>query len=91
MAICAASPLGSSVGQSRIGATFDITGIFQLLTRKIAHFLQSVRGAMTRNLSSQLDRCLYKGYVGMNRWVGLRVIADNVVNIGRAMEKQAAP
>ena len=38
-----------------------------------------------------LDRCRYKGYVGMNRWVGLGVIADNVVNIGRAMEKQAAP
>jgi hypothetical protein len=35
-----------------------------------------------------LDRCRYKGYVGMNRWVGLGVIADNVVNIGRAMEKQ---
>jgi len=27
----------------------------------------------------------------MNRWVGLGVIADNVVNIGRAMEKQAGP
>jgi hypothetical protein len=27
----------------------------------------------------------------MNRWVGLGVIADNVVNIGRAMETQAAP
>jgi hypothetical protein len=26
----------------------------------------------------------------MNPWVGLGVIADNVVNIGRAMEKQAA-
>jgi IS5 family transposase len=38
-----------------------------------------------------LDRCRYKGYVGMNRWVGLGVIADNVVNIGRALEKQAAP
>ena len=38
-----------------------------------------------------LDRCRYKGYVGMNRWVGLGVIADNVVNIGRAMEKQLAP
>jgi IS5 family transposase len=37
-----------------------------------------------------LDRCRYKGYVGMNRWVGLGVIADNVVNIGRAMQKQAA-
>src|SRR5882724_7755882 len=29
-----------------------------------------------------LDRCRYKGYVGMERWVGLGVIADNVVNIG---------
>ncbi len=38
-----------------------------------------------------LDRCRYKGFVGMNRWVGLGVIADNVVNIGRAIEKQAAP
>jgi transposase, IS5 family len=36
-----------------------------------------------------LDRCRYKGYVGMNRWVGLGVIADNVINIGRAMQKQA--
>src|SRR5215831_17358415 len=38
-----------------------------------------------------LDRCRYKGFDGMNRWVGLGVIADNVVNIDRAMERQAAP
>jgi IS5 family transposase len=38
-----------------------------------------------------LDRCRYKGYIGMNRWVGLGVIADNVINIGRAMQKQAVP
>jgi IS5 family transposase len=36
-----------------------------------------------------LDRCRYKGFVGMNRWVGLGVIADNLVNIGHAMEKRA--
>jgi IS5 family transposase len=36
-----------------------------------------------------LRRCRYKGFAGMNRWVGLGVIADNVVNIGRAIEKQA--
>src|SRR6266487_661168 len=36
-----------------------------------------------------LDRCRYKGDAGMKRWVGLGVIADNVVNIGRAMEKQS--
>jgi transposase, IS5 family len=39
----------------------------------------------------RLRRCHYKGYVGMHRWVGLGVIADNLINIGRAMEKQAAP
>ena len=38
-----------------------------------------------------LDRCRYRGYIGMNRWVGLGVIADNVVNIGRAIERRAAP
>ena len=36
-----------------------------------------------------LSRCRYKGEVGMQRWVGLGVIADNLVNIGRAMQKQA--
>jgi transposase, IS5 family len=29
--------------------------------------------------------------IRMDRWVGLGVIADNVVNIGRAMEKKATP
>jgi len=38
-----------------------------------------------------LNRCRYKGEAGMKRWVGLGVIADNLVNIGRAMEKQSAP
>jgi IS5 family transposase len=36
-----------------------------------------------------LDRCRYKGLVGMNRWVGLGVIADNLVNIGRAIEAKS--
>ena len=36
-----------------------------------------------------LDRCRYKGYLGMNRWVGLGVIADNLINISRALDKQA--
>src|SRR4029079_8047016 len=31
-----------------------------------------------------LARCRYLGYVGMTRWVGLGVIADNVLNLGRA-------
>jgi IS5 family transposase len=38
-----------------------------------------------------LNRCRYKGEAGMQRWVGLGVIADNLINIGRALEKQSAP
>ena len=38
-----------------------------------------------------LDRCRYKGDAGMKRWVGLGVIADNLINIGRANKKQPAP
>jgi hypothetical protein len=38
-----------------------------------------------------LNRCRYKGNIGMKRWVGLGVIADNLINIGRAMAKQSAP
>ncbi len=38
-----------------------------------------------------LDRCRYKGLVGMNRWVGLGVIADNLINIGRAMDAKSRP
>ncbi len=32
-----------------------------------------------------LNRCRYKGDSGMKRWVGLGVIADNLINIGKAM------
>ena len=32
----------------------------------------------------------YKGDAGMKRWVGLGVIADNLVNIGSALDKQEA-
>ena len=35
-----------------------------------------------------LDRCRYKSLI---RWGGLGIIANNVANIGRAMERQAAP
>jgi IS5 family transposase len=38
-----------------------------------------------------LDRCRYKGSVGMDRWVGLGVIADILINIGHAMEEAAEP
>jgi IS5 family transposase len=37
-----------------------------------------------------LGRCRYKGFVGMERWVALGVIADNIINIGRTMNKHAA-
>ena len=36
-----------------------------------------------------LNRCRYKGNAGMKRWVGLGVIADNLINIGNAMAKQS--
>lgn len=35
-----------------------------------------------------LNRCRYKGVSGMKRWTGLGVIADNLINIGRAIDKQ---
>jgi IS5 family transposase len=38
-----------------------------------------------------LNRCRYKGDAGMQRWVGLGVIADNLINIGHAMAKRPAP
>jgi transposase, IS5 family len=38
-----------------------------------------------------LSRCRYKGSDGMDRWVGLGVIADNLINIGRVMEQTAEP
>jgi IS5 family transposase len=32
-----------------------------------------------------LRRCLYRGVDGMKRWVGLGVLADNLINIGKAL------
>jgi IS5 family transposase len=37
-----------------------------------------------------LNRCRYKGDDGMKRWVGLAVIADNLINIGRSLAKAAS-
>src|SRR5262249_23597665 len=36
-----------------------------------------------------LNRCRYRGEAGMKRWVGLGVIADNLINISRALDKRA--
>jgi IS5 family transposase len=38
-----------------------------------------------------LNRCRYRGEIGMRRWVGLGVIADNLINIGRAIQNKAGP
>ena len=37
-----------------------------------------------------LRRCLYRGDDGMHRWVGLGVIADNLINIGTAKRMRLA-
>jgi transposase, IS5 family len=38
-----------------------------------------------------LSRCRDKGPVGMGRWAGFGVIADNLVNISGAIERVAEP
>ena len=37
-----------------------------------------------------LNRCRYHGIQGMRRWVGLGVIADNLINIGRYLAPKTA-
>jgi IS5 family transposase len=36
-----------------------------------------------------LNRCRYRGLPGIKRWVGFGVIADNLINIGRALAASA--
>jgi len=36
-----------------------------------------------------LHRCRYRGEAGMQRWVGLGVIADNLINIGRKLAAES--
>jgi IS5 family transposase len=36
-----------------------------------------------------LGRCRYQGEAGMKRWVGLGVIADTVINIGRVLDTRS--
>jgi IS5 family transposase len=38
-----------------------------------------------------LSRCRYRGDDGMKRWVGLGVIADNLISMGNALAKEAKP
>src|SRR5439155_12995940 len=35
-----------------------------------------------------MRRCLYRGFHGMQRWVGLSAMADNVIQIGRCLALQ---
>ncbi len=37
-----------------------------------------------------LNRCRYRGFEGMQRWVGLGVIADNIIQIGHCLALQRA-
>jgi transposase, IS5 family len=37
-----------------------------------------------------LRRCLYRGIEGMKRWVGFGVLADNLINIGKALSEQTS-
>jgi len=37
-----------------------------------------------------LQRCRYRGGAGMKRWVGLGVIADNLINLGRFVAARPA-
>ena len=42
-----------------------------------------------RFIGTNCSRCWFcSGVAGMKRWVGLGVIADNLVNISRVMAKQ---
>jgi IS5 family transposase len=49
------------------------------------------RAARPQKRRHGLARSRYKGDDGMKRWVGLGVIADNLVNIGNALTKPPAP
>jgi IS5 family transposase len=38
-----------------------------------------------------LTRCRYKGDAGMQRWVGLGVLGDNLINLGMALARAERP
>ena len=49
-----------------------------------------VRGAHQRHQApTGLSRCRYRGTTGMKRWVGLGIIAENLMSMGNTMAKQA--
>jgi hypothetical protein len=48
-----------------------------------------IKADQSSQASSWLNRCRYKGQPGIQRWVGLGVIADNLINIGHALASTA--
>jgi hypothetical protein len=38
----------------------------------------------------RMNHCRYRGFEGMQRWVGLGVIANNIIQIGRCLALQRA-
>lgn len=45
----------------------------------------------SREIRARLaDRCRYRGEDGMKRWVGLGVIADNLINVGVEIDRHSA-
>ena len=52
----------------------------------LGHFSRAEVGQFWRASTRHgMNRCRYKGDDGMKRWVGLAVIADNLINIGRVL------
>jgi DDE family transposase len=37
-----------------------------------------------------LNRCRYRGQEGMQRWVGLGIVADNLISMGKLLARRAA-
>ena len=63
-----------------------------MLRRHRLHIVLRYIGKLTRAMQRHgLNRSRYRGEAGMNRWVGLGVIADNLVNISLAMARQPGP
>jgi hypothetical protein len=61
-----------------------------LSTMEIEHFFSLSEDELAAVRRHGLDRSRYRGDAGMQRWVGLGVIADNLINISRVMAKRPA-
>ena len=70
------------------GADDDLTGTD--LKEQFYSYLQAFADDRGASVSHGLDRCRYKGIEGMKRWVGLGVIADNLIIIAHSLDATAA-